>query len=151
MQEPPRWIAPGPADEAVLFQVFAANKAAEFAPMGLPPEQLQALLQLQYDARNRSYRLAHPGLQTWLLRDGETTIGSACLADAEGCVHLVDVGVLPAFQGAGWGTRFLRQLQAGGKPIKLHVAAGNPAIRLYQRAGFVVTGERPPYFEMTWP
>ncbi|HRW09978.1 MAG TPA: N-acetyltransferase [Caldilineaceae bacterium] len=55
------------------------------------------------------------------------------------------VAVLPTHTGQGVGTALLQQLLLSGKAhfpaVALNVRADNPAFRLYQRLGFVVTGE----------
>jgi ribosomal protein S18 acetylase RimI-like enzyme len=55
------------------------------------------------------------------------------------------MAVLPEYRGLGIGTSLLARLtEAAGasyESISLSVANGNPALRLYQRAGFVVVGK----------
>lgn len=55
------------------------------------------------------------------------------------------MAVLPAYIGRGIGTRLLQQFLAIARPhypaIALNVRADNPALRLYQRLGFVVVNE----------
>ena len=55
------------------------------------------------------------------------------------------MAVLPAYSGRGIGTRLLQQFLAIARPhypaVALNVRADNPALRLYQRLGFVVVNE----------
>lgn len=55
------------------------------------------------------------------------------------------MAVLPTHTGQGVGTRLLQQLIGAARPhypaIALNVRADNPALRLYQRMGFVVVSE----------
>ncbi|KRF01984.1 acetyltransferase [Frateuria sp. Soil773] len=60
--------------------------------------------------------------------------------------YLAHLAVAPAWRGQGFGSALVGHLLAlapAGCPAVLDVAAGNPlAQRLYERLGFVVTGER---------
>lgn len=70
------------------------------------------------------------------------------IGDQKTCGYIDDVtpelaaAVLPAYIGKGVGTQLLQAYLAIAKDqfpaVALNVRAGNPAIRLYQRAGFVV-------------
>jgi ribosomal protein S18 acetylase RimI-like enzyme len=44
----------------------------------------------------------------------------------------------------------MTEATAAGKPIQLHVLASSPAVRLYERLGFVRIGEEAAYLEMKW-
>jgi ribosomal protein S18 acetylase RimI-like enzyme len=61
--------------------------------------------------------------------------------------HLAFVAVVPTLQGAGIGTALvgLAQTEAAVArlPLSLHVLSINPAVRLYQRLGFVVESSQP--------
>lgn len=51
------------------------------------------------------------------------------------------IAVLPAYRGAGVGATLIERLLAAAAPhyqaVSLSVSVGNPALRLYQRSGFV--------------
>ena len=68
--------------------------------------------------------------------------------------HVLDVGVHPNSQSNGYGVRvvsaLLTQLGTLGDEdgITLEVRVGNaPAIRVYERVGFVASGVRPRYYD----
>ncbi len=67
-------------------------------------------------------------------------------------VFLADLHILPAHQGRGLGAAvigdILMQARGPGLPVTLQVLKGNPARRLYERLGFVVTGETPTHYQM---
>jgi ribosomal protein S18 acetylase RimI-like enzyme len=69
-------------------------------------------------------------------------------------VRLVDISLLPAARGGGTGTHLicalLEEAAGAGRPVRLHVARGNPALRLYARLGFRVDGDDGMYLAMTW-
>jgi ribosomal protein S18 acetylase RimI-like enzyme len=65
---------------------------------------------------------------------------------------LVDISLLPERRNQGIGARLLKELIAesdqAGRPVNLQVLKTNPALHLYQRLGFVQTGEDEMYFQM---
>jgi ribosomal protein S18 acetylase RimI-like enzyme len=67
-------------------------------------------------------------------------------------VKLASIRRLPQFQNQGLGTRLIkdviRDAQAKGKPVVLHVLKVNPARRLYERLGFTVSEELEWHFPM---
>lgn len=65
---------------------------------------------------------------------------------------LIQIQVAPSEQGKGLGGKLLRrviaQAMAAGVSVKLSVFKVNPALRLYQRLGFIVTGETDDAYDM---
>ncbi len=88
--------------------------------------------------------LEHPCL---LARVEGVPVGLGALAErAPGRVEIVAMWVAPEARGHGVGGRILSALldvaRSRGDTVRLWVADGNAARRLYERAGFVPTGER---------
>ena len=69
-------------------------------------------------------------------------------------VQLFNIMIAPEFQNRGLGASVLRDVLAGARarrvPVRLQVMKVNPARRLYERLGFVVTEETPTHFRMVW-
>jgi ribosomal protein S18 acetylase RimI-like enzyme len=69
--------------------------------------------------------------------------------------RLIDIALLPAYRGAGIGTRllhaFVAQAVAGAMPIVLYVEMNNPVQALYRRLGFESVGENGVYLKMRRP
>lgn len=67
---------------------------------------------------------------------------------------LVQIQLMPEFQGKGLGERLIKSVldaaSAYSVSVKLSVYKCNPAYRLYQRLGFVVYEETDNTFEMKW-
>ena len=67
-------------------------------------------------------------------------------------IRLFRVFLLPSVQNRGIGTRLVRDLldeaAAAGLPLRLRVLRVNPARRLYERLGFVLSGETETHFTM---
>jgi ribosomal protein S18 acetylase RimI-like enzyme len=141
-------------DEPFLRALYASTREDELAVVEWPESVLEAFLRLQYDARATDYRRRHPdAVQHLLLVDGEPA-GRLWVARAADAWHVLDVALLPAFRGLGFGAHCLQQLlaeaTAAGLPVRLQVAHDNPARRLYARLGFVAQGGDDVYQAMTW-
>ena len=68
---------------------------------------------------------------------------------------IIDIGLLPAHQNRGIGTyvlsEHLRQAVQAGVAVRLHVLCENHAAqRLYERHGFVISGQTGIHFEMAF-
>lgn len=130
------------ADESVLFEVYAASRTAELAPVPWSDEQKLAFLNQQHAAQSSSYRTRHPDGQFLVveLTDGRP-IGRLYLARLEGGeIRVLDIALLPEWCGRGIGSHVLQDVMTTadreGSAITLHVELWSPAIRLYERLGF---------------
>ncbi|NRB22402.1 N-acetyltransferase [Shewanella sp.] len=62
----------------------------------------------------------------------------------DGCiVEIMQIQIHPDFQGQGLGKKVILQVltKAKNKAVELTVLKDNPALKLYQRLGFIITGE----------
>jgi ribosomal protein S18 acetylase RimI-like enzyme len=110
---------------------------------------------MQHAAREQQYRAGHPAARFWIVLHEKRAVGRLIVDDAADPIVLVDLALLPEARGQGLGAALLSALAAAAdaadRRLRLHVAATNPAQRLYRRAGFVerertelvVTMERP--------
>lgn len=137
-------------DEALLFAIYLSTRRDEFAALGWDEGQLQTFLRLQFQAQRLSYQTQYPDANHRIILHAGESIGQIMIAQRAEGILLVDISLLPQHRNAGVGTSMIRQLQASGDPVRLHVFQSNPARRLYERLGFRVTGEAPPYLTMEW-
>lgn len=74
-----------------------------------------------------------------------TDVGAVAVRRHPDHVFLTELLIDPAFQNQGLGTELVRQIlaeaAADGLPLRLQVLRKNRARRLYERLGFVPTGE----------
>lgn len=100
------------------------------------------------------YELEH---ETTILKVGvlnEQVIGYVCLRTILDITHVLNIAVLPKFRRRGVGSMLLsnalQELKQSGLKIKsvtLEVRESNlPAIRLYEKFGFKITGRRGGYY-----
>lgn len=86
----------------------------------------------------------HPGQDQIIVIQGKDA-GILAIEQRPAALHLRLLELLPAYQKQGIGTAvisdLLRQAQTANLTVTLGVLKHNPARRLYERLGFVVTGE----------
>ena len=126
-------------DEPLLRTLFTAARREELLAAGLGGHEIEKLLDMQYRAQHHHYLAAFPGADSAVIESVGEAIGRL-LVDRRGSqVRLVDIALLPAARGRGIGLEVLETLQQQtrktGGSIRLQVARGNPARRLYERLG----------------
>ncbi len=142
------------SDAALLFRLYASTRAEEMALFQWDEAQAQAFLQMQFNMQKRSYEMQFPAAQhSIILMDGQE-VGRLMVDRAPSELLLVDIALLPEVRGHGIGGKLIRELQEEaareGKAVRLTVVRNNPALRLYERLGFVTVGDDGIYLEMLW-
>jgi ribosomal protein S18 acetylase RimI-like enzyme len=139
-------------DQDFLFQLYASTRQAEFAALGWDSAQLEPLLRMQFASQQRWYETAYAQAEQQIVMLGETPIGRIIVQRAANANTLVDISLLPAYRGGGIGGGLIRDLIAECSRAKVHlrlqVLKTNPAAHLYERLGFVKTGEEGMYVQM---
>ena len=132
------------ADQPFFYELFCESRRPEFAALGLPASALEPLLAMQFRARNAGYAAQFPHAQSLVVHCGSLPVGALMVDSGAETIHLVDLAVSHAMQGRGLGTRIVAELveeaRAKAVPLRLSVRFGNPALRLYERLGFVRAG-----------
>ncbi len=84
--------------------------------------------------------------------DGED-VGVVAVEWGAAEAFLCTIEILPEYQGRGLGAALVRRViaEADGRhlPVRLRVLKINPARRLYERLGFVISGETETHYLMT--
>jgi ribosomal protein S18 acetylase RimI-like enzyme len=79
-------------------------------------------------------------------------VGVLAVEWREDVAFIANIEVLPEYQGRGLGAAIIQGViadaAARGLPVALHVLKINPARRLYERLGFIVTGETDTHYLM---
>lgn len=144
------------ADGPLLFAIYAASRAEEMALVSWTDEQQLAFITQQHHAQSSSYRARHPEGEFLIveLLDGRG-IGRLYRARISGDeVRVLDIALLPEWCGRGIGSALLHDVMAeaerGGHMVSLHVEFWNPAVRLYERLGFVEAGRNDVHVRMEY-
>jgi ribosomal protein S18 acetylase RimI-like enzyme len=143
-----------PADRPFLLALHASTRASELARTGWSPETRQVFVQMQFEAQQADYLRRHPGSRCQVIDSGEGPVGRLWVARGDDCFHVLDISLIPALRGCGIGGACLRTVLDAARDeqvdVRLHVAVGNPARRLYERLGFVAIGLPGLHQAMTW-
>ena len=151
-----------PGDQRWLAALFADVRRDEFQQFGWSASAIDRFVLQQFEFQQLGYRARYPAATCHVIeREGfpreshdDARIGRLWVdRDGDGIVVL-DISVWSAWRGRGIGSQCLRVLideaRSSQRPIRLQVAQGNPARRLYERLGFLVVDQCPPYFAMRW-
>jgi ribosomal protein S18 acetylase RimI-like enzyme len=81
-------------------------------------------------------------------------VGGYAEKESEGCLMLLELQVLPEFQGRGIGTAVIKHMQSravkGGRSMSLRVLRQNRAVNLYAKLGFREVGRDDIAIIMEW-
>jgi ribosomal protein S18 acetylase RimI-like enzyme len=142
------------ADRPFLVRVYAATRADELAATPLTDAQKAAFLEGQFHLQHMHYQKHYPDAD-WLvtMRAGQD-IGRLYVEHWPTQHRIIDIAFLPEHRGKGYGDALLRDLMdeaaACGKDVSIHVEKQNPAMRWYQRLGFVTEEDKGIYDLMRW-
>jgi ribosomal protein S18 acetylase RimI-like enzyme len=139
----------GSSDRDFLLQVYASTREEELRLVDWSVEQKAAFVQQQFEAQDAYYsEHYHPATFDVIEVDG-ASVGRLYVARWEDEIRIIDIAVLPEHRGHGVGTALLRDLldeaARTGKRLSIHVEKNNPALRLYERLGFVPIEDRGVY------
>ena len=134
--------------------------APHFSP--LQPTDMEAVMQIEQTAYTHPWTRKHfmdvleagyQAQQMWLTQAGEQQrLGYYVAMQGVDEVHLLNLTVAPAMQGQGWASHLMVHLHqwarcVGAGWMWLEVRVSNQrAIRLYQRQGYSVVGQRKNYY-----
>jgi ribosomal protein S18 acetylase RimI-like enzyme len=97
------------------------------------------LIYTEQDHRERVFDNFEDSL---IMQDAANSIGLLKLAQLQDRLHIRQLQIMPKYQRQGIGALVLKQIQHRALklqvPVTLNVLHKNPALALYQRAGFVI-------------
>jgi ribosomal protein S18 acetylase RimI-like enzyme len=144
----------GPADGDFLLALYASTRAEELAATGWPAPERDAFVRMQFTLQDRHYRAVYPGAEHSVIVVAGRPAGRLIVDRGRGAVRVVDISLLPEHRGRGIGSGVLADVMAEAastaRPVRLSVALGNPARRLYERLGFTATDASGSHVEMEW-
>lgn len=138
-------------DDDFLRRLYRTTRADEVAAFGWSEAEQDSFIKMQFEMREASYAMQYPAAEhSVVLVDGVQA--GRIIVDRSGDVtSLTDIALLPEFRGRGFASRLIGGLQKETNAIVLSVDKENTAaMRLYEKHGFVVTGETEFTFAMRW-
>ncbi|HET6596934.1 MAG TPA: GNAT family N-acetyltransferase [Anaerolineales bacterium] len=142
-------------DQDFLFSIYASTRADEMNLVDWSAEQKNAFLHMQFDAQTKHYLLYYPNAEYSIIEGVDVPLGRLIVEDRGDHFLIMDIALLPEYRCLGIGTFLIQELKQEAVrlrlPLVLRVEFFNPAVRLYQRLGFVKTREvNTVYQEMVW-
>jgi ribosomal protein S18 acetylase RimI-like enzyme len=137
-------------DMEFLLRLYWTTRADEMAMVtDWTDEQKDAFVRMQFQAQHAWYQEHYGDAQFDLVLVGGIPAGRLYVHRRATEIRLVDISLLPEYRNGGIGTTLLRELfdesAESGKPVTIHVEKYNPAMRLYERLGFVPIADRGVY------
>jgi len=141
-------------DRDWLLDLYADCRREELEATGIPELLRRPFIEQQFQLRQAAYRTAFHDAEWSIVCVDEQCAGRLILHRTSCEWRIVDLALRPEYRGRQLGTRLLRGLQdeaaQAGRPLRLQALPENPAVRLYRRLGFVVTGEDNLRLQMEW-
>jgi GNAT superfamily N-acetyltransferase len=143
------------ADIPFLERLFISTRWEEVAPIiDWTDEQKRFFLEGQFRAQRHHYLTYYPDCERDVLESEGKPCGRLYLDRRAGTLAIVDISLLPEWRGRGVGTEMLKgifaEASAADKSVAIQVEKFNPALRLYQRLGFVPDEDLGVYLSMVW-
>lgn len=142
-------------DEAFLRELFACSRSEGEQALFASHPSGALLLAMQFDARRRTYHDRFPSAEDYIVLGTEgQSVGRLLLSRQAEELRLVDIALIPTARGQGRGTTLLRWVQQQSHDarvaVRLTVANGSAATRLYKRLGFYSVGSTDTDVELEW-
>ncbi len=143
-------------DLALLGDLYLSRRWAEVSAVpGWSDAQRRAFLLSQEQLQRRHYHQHYPEAAFLIVDCAGTSIGRLCVDQDASAVRIVDIALLPQWQGRGIGSRLLHAVMhladSQGLACNLSVEQGSRARRLYERLGFQACGDAGLYTPMQRP
>ncbi len=120
----------------------------------LLPSERTRLLKEQARLQITHYRKVYPAAHFMIIEAAGRPVGRYYVHQALDHLLIVELSILPAFQGHGIGRQLIKSAQAEAIrtkiPVRLSVEVGNPAISFYEGLGFVRTKTEASHHAMGW-
>lgn len=141
-------------DEEFLVQLFASTRPEEITALGANTAAARSFIEMQFTVQRRSYNACYPAAENQIIVINDEPIGRMLVDRTGDAIVLVDIALLENYRDRGIGSLLIRQLIGESvsrqKHVRLAVYKFNPAFRLYQRLGFVVSAEEGLYLKMEY-
>lgn len=142
------------ADLPFLGHLYRDTRRPEVKDFGWSREQEEWFLQMQFEARQRSYAAAFPNAEDQIVYVDDAPVGRMLVDREPAGLHLIDLALLEDQRNQGIGSELIGKLQKEcvkeSWTLHLQVLRDNPAIRLYRRLGFAEGEADAMYLHMAW-
>lgn len=141
-------------EEDFWREVFYDVTRSYFQLLNLPENDLNNLLEFQFQAQSIDYKHNYPQAANDIILYKNERAGRVILTTERNDLLLVDIAILSEFRNRGIGTKILEWLFEQSRetkmPVSFCVEKMNPAFRLYDRLGFKIVADLTSHFQMEW-
>jgi ribosomal protein S18 acetylase RimI-like enzyme len=141
-------------DEAFLFHLYSSTRADEMEAAGWDEAQKVVFLKLQFGAQQKHYQTHYPDAEHQIVLLRGVAAGRIYTAIRDDELRILDIALLPEHRNSGLGGSMIEALQAKASkmnvPVRIYVENFNPALRLFERLGFLSTEDIGTHRLMEW-
>ena len=142
------------ADYHFMRLLYGSTREDEMSRFPFDEFQRKEFLDQQFGAQYQHYQIHYPTCERNIIEQDGKAIGRLWIDEWKDQIRLVDIALRPECRGSGIGSMLLDDVLARGanarKPVTIHVESYNPALRLYERLGFVKVDTNGVYYLMKW-
>jgi ribosomal protein S18 acetylase RimI-like enzyme len=143
-----------PADYHFMRLLYGSTREEEMKQFPFDEFRKKEFLDQQFGAQYQHYQLHYPTCERNIIEKDGKPVGRLWLDEWRDQIRLVDIALMPEWRGSGIGSMLLDEVLArgakAGKPVTIHVEGYNPALRMYERLGFVKVDTNGVYYLMKW-
>jgi ribosomal protein S18 acetylase RimI-like enzyme len=140
------------ADLPFLCSLYAQTREDELRPVPWTAQQKVDFLADQFGKQHAHYLQHYPRAHWWIVMCGEEAAGRIYVDQTGAELRIMDISLAAPHRGRGLGSALIRAVlnhaDAQRLPATLHVEPFNPALRLYERFGFIRMETRGVYYFM---
>lgn len=129
------------ADLPFLCSLYAQTREEELRPVPWTAQQKADFLADQFGKQHAHYLQHYPRAHWWIVTCGAEPAGRLYVEQTEAELRIMDVSLAAPHRGRGLGSALIRAVLRHADeqrlPVTLHVEPFNPALRLYERFGFI--------------
>lgn len=128
-------------DQQFIEKVYRSTRENELSLTNWSEEQKYHFILIQLMAQLSHYKNSFKDATYQIILYKNQPAGRLYLWESETEIRVIDISLLPRFQGKGIGTKILKDIikssEAKNKMVTLHIIPGNPARKLYDKLGFI--------------
>lgn len=141
-------------DMDFLKKVYRSTRETELNLTSWNEQQKSNFISQQFEAQHQYYTENYTGAHFTLILVGEQRAGRLYAVEWPDEIRIIDLTLLPEFRGKGYGSQILRSILDHGatnrKKVGIHVERTNPAMKLYDRLGFLIQEDKGVYQFLEW-
>jgi len=135
-----------------LYRVYASTRLEELAATGWDETEIETFLRMQFELQHTQYVQNYPEASFDIVLIDGAPAGRLYVHRGGSGIRIMDIALLPEFRGKGTGGRIIRELvreaDAAGLTMSLHVEVNNPVREFYRKLGFKEIESRGAYYYM---